>query len=59
MKESINVTKAFETLVNLIIDKKSNDELIADYGITDQNMSLSRSTINNLTGEEKKKCCIK
>ena len=59
VKESINVTKAFETLVNLIIDKKSNDELIADYGITDQNMSLSRSTINNLTGEEKKKCCIK
>ena len=58
-KQNINVSKAFETLVNLIIDKKSNDELIADYGITDQNMSLSRSTINNLTGEEKKKCCIK
>ena len=42
MKENINISKAFETFVNLMIDKKSNDELIADYGITDQNMSLSR-----------------
>ena len=56
-KENINVSKAFETIVNLIIDKKSNDELIADYGISDQNMSFSISNINDFTGEKKKKCC--
>ena len=57
-KQNINVSKAFETLVNLIIDKKSNDELIADFGITDQSMSLSSSNINNFTKEKKRKCCI-
>ena len=57
-KQNINVSKAFETLVNLIIDKKSNDELIADFGITDQSMSLSISNINNFTKEKRKKCCI-
>ena len=56
-KNNTNVNEAFETLVNLIIDKKSNEELIADYGITDQTLSLSSSAINNLTGEKKKKCC--
>ena len=56
-KENINVSKAFETIVNLIIDKKSNDELIADYGISDQIMSFSISNINDFTGEKKKKCC--
>ena len=57
-KNNINVNQAFETLVNLIIDKKSNEELIADYGITDQTLSLSSSAINNITGENKKKCCL-
>ena len=56
-KNNTNVSEAFETLVNLIIDKKSNEELIADYGITDQTLSLSSSAINNITGEKKKKCC--
>ena len=57
-KNNTNVNEAFETLVNLIIDKKSNEELIADYGITDQTLSLSSSAINNLTRENKKKCCL-
>ena len=56
-KNNTNVKEAFDTLVNLIIDKKSNDELIADYGITDQTLSLSSSAINNTTAENKKKCC--
>ena len=56
-KNNTNVKEAFDTLVNLIIDKKSNDELIADYGITDQNLSISCSAINNTTAENKKKCC--
>ena len=57
-KNNTNVNEAFETLVNLIIDKKSNEELIADYGITDQTLSLSSSAINNSTRENKKKCCL-
>ena len=56
-KNNTNVNEAFDTLVNLIIDKKTNEELIADYGITDQTLSLSSSAINNTTGEKKKKCC--
>lgn len=56
-KENINVEKAFETIINSIIGKKSVEELIADYGIKEQHISLSGSGLNTMTGQTKKKCC--
>ena len=56
-KEDYQVKTAFESLINLIVDKKSNDELLADFGIADQPLSLSGSTLINTSNENKKKCC--
>ena len=56
-KENINVEKAFETIINSIIEKKSVEELIADYGIKEQQVSLSGSGMNSMPGQTKKKCC--
>lgn len=52
-----NVEEVFDKLINSIVGKKTNEELIADHGITDQILSLSGSTLNNIPGENKKKCC--
>ena len=56
-KEDYQVKTAFESLINLIVDKKSNDELLADFGVADQPLSLSGSTLINTSKESKKKCC--
>ncbi len=56
-KENINVGKAFETIINSIVGKRTNEELIADLGINEQVLSMSGSTLVNMTGENKKKCC--
>ena len=56
-KENINVDRAFETIINSIIGNKSVDELIADYGIKEQQVSLSGSGMNSMPGQTKKKCC--
>ena len=52
-----NVEKAFDNLIKAIVGKRGEDELIADFGMDDQILSLSGSTINNLNKEKKKKCC--
>ena len=54
----INVDKAFNTLLQAIVGKKTDEELFADFGINDPMLSLSGSTINNINGKPKKKCCI-
>ena len=56
-KMNTNVSKAFENLINSIVGKRTNEELIADLGINDQVLSMSGSTLVNITGESKKKCC--
>ena len=56
-KEDYQVKTAFESLINLIVDKKSNDDLLADFGVADQPLSLSGSTLINTSKESKKKCC--
>ena len=56
-KENINVEKAFRTIIDSIIEKKSVEELIADYGIKEQQVSLSGSGMNSMAGQTKKKCC--
>ena len=55
--DGTNVDKAFDILINSIVGKRNNEELIADFGMNDQILSLSGSTLNNLTGEKQKKCC--
>ena len=57
-KDNINVEEAFQLLINLIVGKSTNEELIADFGISDSPMSLSGSTFINTGGDDKKKCCI-
>ena len=52
-----NVENAFDTLIKAIVGKRTDEELIADFGMGDQLLSLSGSTINNLKKEKKKKCC--
>ena len=52
-----NVENAFNTLIKSIVGKRTVEELIADFGMNDQLLSLSGSTINNLNKENKKKCC--
>ena len=52
-----NVENAFDTLIKAIVGKRTDEELIADFGMGDQLLSLSGSTINNLNKEKKKKCC--
>ena len=56
-KNNQNVSNAFETLINEIIGNRTNEEILADFGISDHTLSLSNSTINYLTGPKKKKCC--
>ena len=56
-KQDDNIWEIFETLINSIVGKKSNEELIAEFGINDQPLSLSGSTLVNTTNENKKKCC--
>ena len=59
-KDNESISKAFDTLIKKIIGKRTNDEILADFGINDNDktLSLSTSTINNyLTGKNKKKCC--
>ena len=53
-----NVDKAFDTLLQAIVGKKTDEELFADFGIHDPMLSLSGSIINNINGKPKKKCCI-
>ena len=58
-KENINVEEAFQKIINLIIDKMPNNELLEEFGTNakkEHSMSLSNSSLNNLT-KEKKKCC--
>ena len=57
-KDNINVDDAFQLLINLIVGKSTNEELIADFGINDSPLSLSGSTFINIGGENNKKCCI-
>ena len=52
-----NVEKAFDTLIKAIVGKRTDEELIADFGMDEQILSLSGSTINNVNKEKKKKCC--
>ena len=56
-KDNLNVSNVFETLINSIIGKRTNEELIADFGISDRTLSLSGSTFINVGGEDKKRCC--
>ena len=56
-KEDDNVKATFETLINLIVGKKRNDELLADFGVIDQPLSLSGSLLVNNSSEKHKKCC--
>ena len=59
-KNNINVEEAFQKIIDLIIDKMSNEDLLEEFGINakkEHSMSLSNSSLNNLTGEKKKKCC--
>ena len=59
-KNNINVEEAFQKIIDLIIDKMSNEDLLEEFGINakkEHSMSLSNSTLNNMTGEKKKKCC--
>ena len=51
------VDKAFDTLIQAIVEKKTDEELFADFGMNDPMLSLSGSTINNIIGKPKKKCC--
>ena len=53
-----DVGKAFDTLIQSIVEKRTDEELFADFGINDPMLSLSGSTINNVNGEPKKKCCL-
>ena len=57
-KENVNVEEAFQLLINLIVGKSTNEELIADFGISDSPMSFSGSTFINTGNENKKNCCI-
>ena len=56
-KNNENISNAFDTLINSIIGNRTDEEIIADFGINDNTLSLSYSTINYLTGPRKKKCC--
>ena len=57
--DGTNVDKAFDILIRSIVGQRTNEELIADFGINDQLMSLSGSTLNNnINQEKKKKCCL-
>ena len=55
-----NIDKIFDLLVDMIIENKSNEELLQEYGIKDQNLNLTMSMINNesMVSNHKKKCCI-
>lgn len=57
-KNNSNVDKAFEKLVELIIENKTEEELIDKYGIKEE--SISKSVISNISvksKKEKKSCC--
>ena len=56
-KDNLNVSNVFETLINDIIGKRTNEELIADFGINNRTLSLSGSTFINPVEEDKKRCC--
>ena len=59
-KENTNVEEAFAKIIDLIKDNMSNDELLEEFGVNvkkEHSMSLSNSTLNNMTGDQKKKCC--
>ena len=56
-KDNITVQKVFNSMINLIVGKRSNEDLIADFGIHDQVVSLSGSTLQNVEEDNKKKCC--
>ena len=59
-KDNTNVEEAFKKIIDLIVGKMQNDELLEEFGVNakkEHSMSLSNSTFNNMTGEKKKKCC--
>ena len=59
-KVNNNVEEAFQKIINLMIENMSNDEILEEFGINakkEHSMSLSNSTLNNITGDNKKNCC--
>ena len=58
-KDNESISKAFDTLINKIIGKRTNDEILDEFGINDNDktLSLSTSTINHYLSGNKKKCC--
>ena len=56
-KDNITVQKTFCSIINLIVGKRNSEELIADFGIQDEVISLSGSTLQNIEEDNKKKCC--
>ena len=55
--DGTNVEKAFDLLIRSIIGDRTNEQLLEDFGINEQFVSLSGSTFNNINQETKKKCC--
>lgn len=53
-KNDINVTEAFEKLIDLILTGRSHQSIIDNFG-NKNNITLNN---NNNLGNEKKKCCI-
>ena len=56
-KDNNKVEKVSDSIINLIVGKRNNEELIADFGISDRAVSLSGSTLQNIEEEKKKNCC--
>ena len=56
-KTSINVNKAFDYLVNLIIKDKSKEEIIAQFGEKENTINISRKKSDSKSS--KKECCKK
>ena len=52
-----DVGKAFDTLIQSIVETRTDEELFADFGMNDPLLNLSGSAINNTNVEKKKKCC--
>ena len=56
-KTSLNVNKAFEYLVDLLIKNKTKEEILKKYG--EKNESIRITKINNQSKISKKECCNK
>ncbi len=56
-KDGTNIQEVFKKIVDLIIGGKSDEELIKEFGATDQNLSLSKS--NKKKNQNSGGCCNK